>query len=80
MPRYAAFLRGVSPMNCPMAGLRRALESAGFGNVKTVATSGNAAFDARKQAIAALEKKLERAMEGHVLEHAEIVGTYEKAG
>ena len=34
MPRYVAFLRGVSPMNARMADLRRCFEVAGFGNVK----------------------------------------------
>lgn len=52
--RYAALLRGVSPMNCRMADLRRALEAAGFENVVTVLSSGNAVFDARKQATAGL--------------------------
>lgn len=61
MPRYAAFLRGVSPTNCRMADLKRALEEVGFGNVKTVLASGNAVFDAPKSAIAALEKKVEAA-------------------
>jgi len=28
--RYAAFLRGVSPMNAKMADLKRAFEAAGF--------------------------------------------------
>lgn len=46
MPRYVAFLRGVSPMNAKMPELKRALESAGFRNVTTVLASGNAAFDA----------------------------------
>jgi len=59
--RYAALLRGVSPMNCRMADLRRALEAAGFENVVTVLSSGNAVFDARKQSTAGLEKKCEAA-------------------
>src|ERR1041385_1159873 len=39
MPRYAAFLRGVMPMNCKMAALKAAFEAAGFTDVKTVASS-----------------------------------------
>jgi len=46
MPRYAAFLRGVMPTNASSAGLRRAYESAGFGDVRTVRASGNVVFTA----------------------------------
>ena len=63
MPRYAAFLRGVSPMNAKMPELRRAFESAGFDNVRTLLSSGNVVFDARAAKPAALEKKAEAAME-----------------
>lgn len=62
MPRYAALLRGVMPMNCKMADLRKALESAGFTDVKTVIASGNAVFNARKAPEAAIAKKCEAAM------------------
>ena len=37
MPRYAAFLRGVNPMNAKMPELTKAFEAAGFADVKTVA-------------------------------------------
>ena len=63
MPRYVAFLRGVSPMNAKMPELKRAFESAGFTNVKTVLSSGNVIFDARKTSEAALERKAEAAMQ-----------------
>ena len=46
--RYAAFLRGVSPMNAKMPELKRAFEAAGFGDVKTLLSSGNVVFDAPK--------------------------------
>ncbi len=49
MPRYAAFLRGVSPMNAKMPELRKAFEAAGFTEVKTVLSSGNVVFDARNR-------------------------------
>ena len=62
MPRYAAFLRGVSPTNCRMAELKKALESAGFGEVKTLLASGNVTFDAKAQSVAALEMKVEAAI------------------
>lgn len=32
MPRYVAFLRGVSPMNLKMPDLKHCLENAGFDN------------------------------------------------
>ena len=59
---YAAFLRGVSPMNCKMAELKRCLEGCGMTDVKTVLASGNAVFTARETTPAALERKLEKAM------------------
>lgn len=62
MPRYVAFLRGVSPLNAKMPELKAAFESAGFTNVKTILSSGNVVFDARKSSDAALEKKAEAAM------------------
>jgi uncharacterized protein (DUF1697 family) len=60
--RYAALLRGVSPMNLKMSELRSCLESAGFTGVKTVLSSGNVVFDAPRASEAALERKLEKAM------------------
>lgn len=63
MPRYVALLRGVSPMNLKMPSLKRALEVAGFTHVKTLLSSGNVAFDARKAAEASLQAKVEKAVE-----------------
>lgn len=63
MPRYVAFLRGVSPMNAKMPVLRQCFEDAGFGNVRTVISSGNVVFDARSTSEASLQRKAERAME-----------------
>ncbi len=62
MPRYAAFLRGVSPVNCRMSALQAALEAAGFGGVRTVLSSGNAVFEARAAPAAKLEKAVEAAL------------------
>jgi uncharacterized protein (DUF1697 family) len=62
MPRYVAFLRGVSPMNAKMAELRRCFEVAGFANVKTVLSSGNVVFDAAINSDAAVARKAEEAM------------------
>src|SRR5262245_12535963 len=62
MPRYVAFLRGVSPMNAKMAELKRCFEGAGFTDVKTVRLSGNVAFGARANSDTALARAVEAAM------------------
>lgn len=62
MPRYVAFLRGVSPMNARMAELKRCFEGAGLANVKTVLSSGNVAFDARAKSGDTLARAVEAAM------------------
>jgi uncharacterized protein (DUF1697 family) len=62
MPRYAAFLRGVTPMNLKMPDLKRALETAGFTEVITLLSSGNAVFSARAASAASLERVAEAAM------------------
>src|SRR5437667_6780812 len=66
MPRYAAFLRGVMPMNCKMPALKAAFEAAGFTDVKTVLGSGNVVFDARSTSEEALQLKAEAAMQKHL--------------
>jgi uncharacterized protein (DUF1697 family) len=63
MPRYVAFLRGVSPVNAKMADLRGCFEAAGYTNVKTILSSGNVAFDARSAADSLLEQRAEAAMQ-----------------
>jgi len=62
MPRYAAFLRGVSPMNAKMPELKAAFESAGFTDVRTLLSSGNVAFTAGAASEIALERRAEAAM------------------
>ncbi len=64
--RYAAFLRGVSPMNAKMPELQRAFEAAGFTEVKTVLASGNVVFSAPAAAESALAKRAESAMAEHL--------------
>ncbi|MBS0590998.1 MAG: DUF1697 domain-containing protein [Proteobacteria bacterium] len=54
MPRYVAFLRGVSPMNAKMPELKACFEAIGFGDVKTVLSSGNVVFDGPQQSEATL--------------------------
>ncbi len=63
MPRYAAFLRGVSPMNLKMPVLKAALEEAGFSDVQTLLSSGNVVFSGRRATDVAIEKKVESAIE-----------------
>jgi uncharacterized protein (DUF1697 family) len=55
MPRYVAFLRGVSPLNAKMPELKVAFESAGFTRVRTVLSSGNVVFDSEHTDQAAIE-------------------------
>ena len=62
MPRYIAFLRGVSPMNARMAELKRCFEGAGFTDVKTVLSSGNVAFGASARSDTAIARAIEAAM------------------
>ncbi len=62
MPRYVAFLRGVSPTNVRMPDLKRCFERAGFTDVKTVLTSGNVVFSATARSEASLVRQAEAAM------------------
>src|SRR4051812_8466495 len=62
MPRYIAFLRGISPTNATMSDLKRCFEAAGFTNVKTVLATGNVAFDSKLRATASIERAIEKAM------------------
>jgi len=66
MKRYAAFLRGVSPMNAKMPELAGAFELAGFTDVKTVLSSGNVVFSAPPAPEAVLERRAEGAMKRHL--------------
>jgi uncharacterized protein (DUF1697 family) len=66
MPRYAAFLRGVSPMNAKMPEVKAAFEAAGFTNVKTLLSSGNVVFDSKAASDGAVERKAEAAMQAHL--------------
>jgi uncharacterized protein (DUF1697 family) len=66
MPRYAAFLRGVGPMNAKMSELTRAFEAAGFTDVKTVLGSGNVVFSATRASESSLQRKAQAAMMKHL--------------
>ena len=49
-------------MNAKMPALKRAFEAAGFTGVKTVLSSGNVVFDARRAPEATLQRRAEAAM------------------
>ena len=68
MPRYVAFLRGVSPLNAKMPELKRCFEAAGFQEVRTLLSSGNVAFSssAKASSAAALARKAEGAMQAGI--------------
>jgi uncharacterized protein (DUF1697 family) len=63
MPRYVAFLRGVSPLNARMPDLKRCFEAAGFEDVRTLLSSGNVVFSSKALAEAPLAKRAEDAMQ-----------------
>jgi uncharacterized protein (DUF1697 family) len=64
--RYAALLRGVSPMNCSMPQLKLCFETMGFQDVKTLLSSGNVVFSALPQVEAGLAFATEQAMHRHL--------------
>lgn len=70
MPRYVAFLRGVSPTNAKMPALKACFETAGFSTVRTILASGNVAFDAPSASCDVLARRAEKAM------HAELGRTF----
>lgn len=63
MARHVALLRGVSPMNLRMPDLKRAMEHAGFTDVRTLLSSGNVAFDTRAANGEAIARRAEAAMD-----------------
>lgn len=66
MPRYVAFLRGVSPMNARMADLKSCFEKLGFRDVKTVLSSGNVVFTGSSQSETHLARMIESGMAKHL--------------
>lgn len=63
MQRYAAFLRGVSPMNAKMPELAKAFTGAGFRDVRTLLSSGNVVFSANRASELSLQRKAQAAMQ-----------------
>lgn len=66
MPRYVAFLRGVSPMNAKMPAVKECFERAGFTDVRTVLASGNVVFSAGSTSARTLERTIEAATTQHL--------------
>jgi len=57
---FIVLLRGVSPQTLQMAKLSACLRKAGFDDVKTVLSSGNAVFSGSEKSVPALEGRIER--------------------
>jgi uncharacterized protein (DUF1697 family) len=66
LQKYAALLRGVSPLNAKMPELRAAFEAAGFLDVKTVLSSGNVLFGAPAGKAEFLARQCEVAIAAHL--------------
>ncbi|MGB8296161.1 MAG: DUF1697 domain-containing protein [Polyangia bacterium] len=64
--KYAALLRGVSPLNARMSELKAAFGAAGFVDVKTVLSSGNVLFGAPAGKAESLARQCETAMTAHL--------------
>lgn len=64
MVRYAAFLRGIAPLNPNMKNerLREVFEREGMANVQTVISSGNVLFESDEQNVDKLEARIEKAL------------------
>jgi uncharacterized protein (DUF1697 family) len=61
MAKYVAFLRGINVSGnkiVPMTKLKTVLEEMGFHNIRTILTSGNIVFEAKKQSLTALTKNI----------------------
>lgn len=86
--RYAALLRGIAPSNPNMTNdkLRGVLEGLGFDRVASVLASGNIVFSSRRSDVPALERRIQRALNGElgipggtiVREHAELRGLLDR--
>jgi len=62
MPRYVAFLRGVSPLNAKMPALKACFEQLGFTDVRTLLSSGNVVFTSSRKSVPALVQTIESGM------------------
>ena len=64
MVKYAAFLRGIAPLNPNMRNekLREVFEREGLENVHTVISSGNVLFETAKKDVGRLEAMIEKAL------------------
>lgn len=53
-------------MNAKMPALKACFEVAGFSDVRTLLSSGNVVFDARRSALATLQRRAEKAMQSEL--------------
>lgn len=68
MAKYVAFLRGINVGGhkaIKMDQLKKAFETIGFANVKTLLASGNVLFDNQKSSEGSLARKIEGALESN---------------
>ena len=65
MPRFVAFLRAVNVggRSVKMEALKAVFEGLGFARVQTFIASGNVVFDSQARNVAALERKIEAALQ-----------------
>ncbi len=76
MPKYIALLRGINVSGVKiikMEDLRGYFSGMGFREVKTYIQSGNVVFEANKQTIAALTKKITKGLEEALGYHVPVV-------
>ncbi len=68
MTTYAAFIRGIMPMNPNMRNekLRMVFENLGYSHVQTVISSGNVLFQSASKNIPELETEIEAALTEHL--------------
>ena len=66
MPRFVAFLRGVSPLNAKMPELKHCFETASFSDVRTLLSSGNVVFTTRAALPDVLARRAEKAMQSNL--------------
>lgn len=76
MPKYIALLRGINVSGVKiikMEDLRSYFDGMGFKNVKTYIQSGNVVFEANKQTVESLTKKITKGLEDVLGYHVPIV-------
>ena len=76
MTTYVALLYSIvlsAEKRVVMSDLRRMVEQIGYTNVRTLVSTGNLVFEARKASLAAIERKLEASFEQAYGKHVDII-------